>query len=100
MSKQAHLNGILKDSESACVSLPEEAGGGVEKLMRWLIGYGVRHAASAWEDDYVEHLRGEGFSRGRSASTVMLHEERCIWLVVWEMTSGSTISISSGRPAS
>ena len=98
MSKQAHLNGILKGSEFACVSLPEEAGGGVEKLMRWL--YGVRPVASAWEDDYVEHLRGEGFSRGRSASTVMLHEERGIWLVVWEMTSGSTISISSGRPAS
>ena len=44
-----------------------------------MVEYGVRHVASAWEDDYVEHLRGEGFSRGRSASTVMSHEERGIW---------------------
>ena len=28
----------------------------------------------AWEDDYVEHLSGEGFVRGRSAPTVMLHD--------------------------
>ena len=36
--------------------------------------YGMRPAASVWEDDYVEHIRGEAFSRERSAPTVMLHE--------------------------
>ena len=79
--RKAHMNGKLNDSEFAYVSLPQEAGGGVEKLKRWL--YGMRSAASAWEDDRVEHLRGEGFSRGRSAPMVMLHEEQAIRLVVW-----------------
>ena len=78
---KAHLSGWLRDSEFACVSLSKEAGGGVEKLKRWLCG--MRPAASSWEDDYVEHLRGEEFLRGRSPPTAMLHEERGIRLVVW-----------------
>ena len=79
--KKAHLSGRLKDFEFAYVSLPKEAGGGVGRLRRWLCG--MRSAASAWEDDYVEHLCGECFVRGRSAPTVMLHEQRGIRLVVW-----------------
>ena len=34
--KKAHLNGKLKDDEFAHVQLPEEAGGGVGRLRRWL----------------------------------------------------------------
>ena len=35
--KKAHLSGRLKDFEFAYVSLPKEAGGGVERLRRWLV---------------------------------------------------------------
>ena len=79
--KKAHLNGRVKESEFAYVQLPDEAGGGVARLRRWL--YGMRPAASAWEDDYVEHLTSAGFRRGKSAPTVLLHEGRGIRLVVW-----------------
>ena len=79
--KKAHLNGRLKEGEHAFVELPSEAGGGVGKLKRWL--YGMRPAASAWEDDYVEYLIGKGFRRGRSAPTVLYHEGMDIRLVVW-----------------
>ena len=79
--KKAHLNGRLKEGEYAFVELPSEAGGGVGKLKRWL--YGMRPAASAWEDDYIEYLIGQGFRRGRSAPTVLYHEGKDIRLVVW-----------------
>ena len=56
--KKAHLNGKLEEDEWAYVELPEEAGGGVGRLRRWL--YGMRPAASAWERDYTENLTVEG----------------------------------------
>ena len=61
--KKAHLNGRLQDNEFAYVYLPEEAGGGVARLRRWL--YGMRPAAKAWEEDYARNLRDAGFERGR-----------------------------------
>ena len=45
--KKAHLNGIVNEDEFAYVVLPQEAGGGVARLKRWL--YGMRPAANAWE---------------------------------------------------
>ena len=43
----------------------------------------MRPAASPWEDDCIEYLIGQGFRRGRSAPTVMYHEDGDVRLVVW-----------------
>jgi hypothetical protein len=68
--KKAHLNGILKDHEHAYVGLPEQdyRPGQCGRLKRWL--YGMRQAASAWEDDYATRLTNAGFVQGKSAPTV------------------------------
>ena len=39
-------------------------------LKRWL--YGMRKAASGWEDDHARRLVEDGFRRGRAASTILL----------------------------
>ena len=44
-AKKAHLNSDC--DQDAFIRLPEEAGGGVGKLVKWL--YGFRPAAQAWE---------------------------------------------------
>ena len=79
--KKAHLNGKLAEDEYAYVQLPIEAGGGVGRLRRWL--YGMRPAASAWEEDYSKNLESIGFTRGKSASTTFFHAETGVRLVVW-----------------
>ena len=79
--KKAHLNGKLGEDEYAYVGLPPEAGGGVGRLKRWL--YGMRPAASAWEEDYAAKLETIGFARGRSAPTVFINEVSGVRLVVW-----------------
>ena len=56
--KEAHLNGKLAEDEYAYVQLPQEAGGGVARLRRWL--HGMRQAASAWEEDYAKRLEEIG----------------------------------------
>ena len=64
--EKEHFNGIPGDDEGHYVELPDEANacGKVGRLKRWL--YGVRQAASAWEQDY--------------ASTAFWNEERQITL--------------------
>ena len=79
--KKAHLNGKLVEDEYAYVQLPLEAGGGVARLRRWL--YGMRQAASAWEEEYAKRLEEIGFVRGRSATTVFWHPESGVRMVVW-----------------
>ena len=79
--KKAHLNGKLTEDEYAYVQLPPEAGGGVGRLRRWF--YGMRPAASAWEEDYSKNLESIGFKRGKSASTTFFHAETGVRLVVW-----------------
>ena len=80
--KKAHLNGKLREDEFAFVWLPAEAGGGVGRLRRWL--YGMRPAATAWEEEYAEVVEKElGFARWRSAPTVFWHEKSGVRLVVW-----------------
>lgn len=66
-AKKARLNGKLAPDEFAFVFLPLEAGGAVCRLRRWL--YGMRAAASAWED-YAANLEPIGFRRGLAAPTV------------------------------
>ena len=71
--KQAHLNGIVQADEHVYVDLPPESGvaaGRCGKLKRWL--YGMRQAASAWEQHYTEILESVGFVRRLSASTSLL----------------------------
>jgi hypothetical protein len=78
--KKAHLNGKLKDDAWALVVLPEEAGGGVARLRRWL--YDMRPAANAWESDYAENLKGVGFIRGAATPTVFFNPETKVRLAV------------------
>ena len=78
--KKAHLNGKLAEDEYAYVQLPQEAGGGVARLRRWLCG--MRQAASAWEEDYAKRLEETGFVRGRS-TTIFWHPETGVRMVVW-----------------
>jgi hypothetical protein len=71
--KKAHLNAKVDESEFVYVDLPEEAvaAGKIGRLKRWL--YGMRPAASAWEDDYAEKLSGEGYARGQAAPTTFVN---------------------------
>ena len=50
-------------------------------MRRWL--YGMRPAASAWEDDYAVNMGRVGFLRGKAAPTTFVHQERGLRLVVW-----------------
>jgi hypothetical protein len=79
--KKAHLNGILKQGELAYVELPEQYAvpGMCGRLNRWL--YGMRQAASAWEDDYVAKFRDAGFAQGKASPTVFFNPKtktRCV----------------------
>ena len=49
-------------------------------LKRWL--YGMRKAASGWEDDYARRLVEDGFQRGRAASTIFYHPKTQVRVVV------------------
>jgi hypothetical protein len=67
--------------ECAFVELPAEAGapGKCGRLKRWL--YGMRPAASAWEDDYAKNLEEDGFVRGMAAPTAFYNPgtgTRCV----------------------
>ena len=66
-----HLNGGVAEDEFAYILLPKEVGGGVGRLRRWL--YGMRPAASAWEDHYAMRLKEVGFERGRAAPTAFVN---------------------------
>ena len=48
-----------------------------EKLL-----YGLRKAASGWEDDNARMLVNDGFQRGRAASTVFYHPKTHVRAVV------------------
>ena len=78
--KKGHLNGEV-DDDFAYVTLPKEVGGGVGRLRRWL--YGMRPAASAWEDHYAANLKNEGYERGRAAPTAFTNKETGVRVVVW-----------------
>ncbi len=65
------------------IALPPEAGappGKCGRLKRWL--YGMRPAASAWEDDYAAKLLTTGFTRGASAPAAFFCESSGARLVV------------------
>ena len=79
--KKAHLNGKVRDDQYEYVSLKEEAGGGVVRLRRWL--YGMRQAASAWEEDYAEKLKMNDYERGLAAPTAFVNKKNGVRLVVW-----------------
>ena len=49
-------------------------------MKRWL--YGMRKAASGWEDDYARRLVEDGFRRGRAASTIFYHPKTQVRVVV------------------
>ena len=78
--KKAHLN--AKCDEQEWVRLPAEFAewGQFARLRRWL--YGMRKAASGWEDDYAEKLQSIGFSRGVGAPTVFYHQAMDVRVVV------------------
>ena len=75
--KKAHLN----DDDFAYITLPKKVGGGVGRLRRWL--YGMRPAASAWEEHYAANLKNEGYERGRAAPTAFTNKETGVRVVVW-----------------
>ena len=64
------------------VELPDEFKkfGRYAKLKRRL--YGMRKAASGWEDDYARRLVEDGFRRGRAASTIFYHPKTQVRVVV------------------
>ena len=78
--KKEHLN--AKCDEEEWVELPDEFKnfGRYAKLKRWL--YGVRKAASEWEDGYARRLVGEGLRRGRAAPTFFYHPKTLVRVVV------------------
>ena len=78
--RKAHLN--AKCDEEEWVELPEEFEkyGIYATLRRWL--YGMRKAASGWEEDYADKLVKDGFVRGKSAPTVFWNRSTGVKLVV------------------
>ena len=50
------------------------------KLKKW--SYGLRMAASGWEDTYAARLVNDGFQRGRAASTIFYHSRTHVRVVV------------------
>ena len=79
--KKAHLNGEVDDDDFAYITLPKEVGGGVGRLRRWF--FGMRPAASAWEEHYAANLKNEGYERGRAAPTAFTNKETGVRVVVW-----------------
>ena len=77
---KAHLS--AKCDEEEWVELPDEFRnfGRYAKLQRWL--YGMRKAASGWEDDDARRLVEDGFRRGRAASTKCFHSKTHVRVVV------------------
>ena len=71
--KKAHFN--AKCDEEEWVALPDEFEkfGMYAKLKRLL--YGMRKAASGWEDDYARRLVEDGFRLCRAASTILYHKK-------------------------
>ena len=80
--RKAHLNARVKEGEEEWVELPQEfwEWGRYAKLRRWL--YGMRKAASGWEEDYVDKFIKSGFKRGIAASTVFYNPETNVRVVV------------------
>ena len=78
--KKAHLNAICDEEE--WVELPEELWkwGRYARLRRWL--YGMRKAASGWEEDYSKRLEAEGFRRGKAAPTLFWNPRTGVKVVV------------------
>ena len=78
--RKAHLN--ARCDEEAWVELPEEfhQWGQYARLRRWL--YGMRKAASGWEDDYAKRLESAGFTRGVGAPTVFVNKTTGVRVVV------------------
>ena len=78
--KMAHLN--AKCEEEEWVELPDEFKkfGRYAKLKRWV--YGMRKAASGWEDEYARRLVEDGFRRGTAASAIFYHPKTQVRVVV------------------
>ena len=59
--RKPHLNAVCE--EKLCVELPEELWehGRYARLKRWL--YGMRKAATGWEEDYAKKMVPEGLKR-------------------------------------
>ena len=72
--KQGPMKLMFRDSQYEYISLPEEAGGGVVRLRRWL--HCMRPAASTWED-YAENLKQNGYERRLAAPTAFVNKEWC-----------------------
>ena len=75
--RKAHL--IPKCDDDVYVRLPEEFGGKVVKLRRWL--YGMRKAANRWEEHYTTKLREVGFVQGTASPVVFFNPTtgvRCV----------------------
>ena len=78
--KKSHFN--AKCDEEEWVALPDEFEkfGMNAKLKRLL--YGMRKAASGWEDDYARRLVEDGFRLGRVASTILYHSKTQVRVAV------------------
>ena len=78
--KKAHLNAMCEVEE--WVELPEEfwEWGRYARLKRWL--YGMRKAASGWEEDFAAQFKEEGFERGRGSPTVFFNTRTGVRVVV------------------
>ena len=70
---------MVKPGEWAFVKMPDDPPGKCRRLKKCL--YGMRPAASAWEDDFSDKLRSIGFRSGKSSAVVFWNPEleiRCV----------------------
>ena len=78
--RKAHLNAVCEEEE--WVELPEAfwKWGRFARLRKWF--YGMRKAASGWEDDHSRRLVSEGCGRGIGSPTVFYNRVSEVRVVV------------------
>ena len=70
---------FIEPEEYAYLKMPSEPPGRCRRLRRWL--HGVRHAASAWEEDFSNTLKECGLVAGESSPVVFCNlqgDVRCV----------------------
>ena len=76
------MRSVRRKSEEEWAEWPEEfcEWGRHARLKRWL--YGMRKAASGWEEDFAAEFKEEGFERGRGSPTVFFNKKTEVRVVV------------------
>ena len=68
-ANEAQFNGIVEAEEYAYIKMPADPSGRCRRLRGWL--HGMRHAASAWEENFSNKLKKCGLAGGEASPVVL-----------------------------